>query len=208
MKKLTILLLGAILIVLTTGYVKTTFADHLGDDDNSIFSAMEAANLAVSDKDSKYQMHLQTTVRNEEGHLIYVTESTSSAYIPHEITDHVFDTLMGKKTIIVIDNIEYEKTKFTFTPTLQQRYMSVYPIWSDEGKFNVEFDRESVAKMYELDKLHTVWKIHYCKDFGEGHDFQCVPIFQSLVPASILKPSETATLQWTILRNNDITAVP
>jgi len=41
--------------------------------------------------------------------------------IPHKVTDHVFDTLMGEKEIVTIDNIKYEKVQYTFTPTLEQR---------------------------------------------------------------------------------------
>ena len=76
-----------------------------------------------------YQVYLQAVLRNGDGQLINVTENTkTAAYIPHEITDYVFDTLMGEKEIITIDNIKYEKVQYTFSPTLEQRWMGMYPI--------------------------------------------------------------------------------
>ena len=35
---------------------------------------------------------------------------------------------MGEKEIIIIDNIKYEKVQYTFSPTLEQRWMGMYPI--------------------------------------------------------------------------------
>ena len=58
---------------------------------------------------SNYMVFLQTVYRNGDGKLISAVESTANAgYIPHKITDYVFDTLMGKKEIVTIDNIKYE----------------------------------------------------------------------------------------------------
>ena len=53
--------------------------------------------------------------------MISVAEGMHGFVIPHQITDHVFDTLMGKKEIVTIDNIKYEKVQYTFSPTLEQR---------------------------------------------------------------------------------------
>ena len=208
MKKLTVLLFGAVMTVLLIGSIETTFADHLEGDGNSLLAAMQKANIAVALPDSKYQIHLQTVIRDEDGYLIQVSESTSAAFVPHKLTDQVFDTLMGKVKPVTIDGIEYDKVTFTFIPDLQQRSMGLYPIWSEEGKFNVEFDEESARQMFEEKNNHAIFKIHYCKDFGEGHDFQCIPIFQSLLPMVTVEPSDEITLQWTVLRNNDIDATP
>ena len=85
----------------------------------------------VTTHDSDYQVYLQAVLRNGDGQLINVTETTAncSVHIPHEITDYVFDTLMGKKEIVIIDNIKYEKVQYTFSPTLEQRWMGMYPIF-------------------------------------------------------------------------------
>ena len=64
---------------------------------------------------SNYMVFLQTVYRNGDGQLITTVESTANAgYIPHKITDDVFDTLMGKKEIVTIDNIKYEKVHDVF----------------------------------------------------------------------------------------------
>ena len=42
--------------------------------------------------------------------LISVTETTNGYYIPHNITDEAFDYHFGKKEIVVVDNIKYEKS--------------------------------------------------------------------------------------------------
>ena len=64
--------------------------------------------------------------------MISIIESNvNGAYIPHKISDHVFDTLMGKKEIVTIDNIKYEKVQYTFIPTLENRWTGFYPIFSE-----------------------------------------------------------------------------
>ena len=56
-------------------------------------------------------------LRDADGGLISVTESTNGYYIPHDITDQSFDKCFGadicKKEIVVIDNKKYEKIQFT-----------------------------------------------------------------------------------------------
>ena len=116
------LLFGAVMTVLLIGSIETTFADHLEGDGNSLLAAMQKANIAVALPDSKYQIHLQTVIRDEDGYLIQVSESTSAAFVPHKLTDQVFDTLMGKVKPVTIDGIEYDKVTFTFIPNLQQRF--------------------------------------------------------------------------------------
>ena len=116
MKKFAVLLFGAVMAVLLVGSIETTSADHLESDGNSLLAAMQKANIAVALPDSKYQIHLQTVIRDEDGYLIQVSESTSAAFVPHKLTDQVFDTLMGKVKPVTIDGIEYDKVTFTFIP--------------------------------------------------------------------------------------------
>ena len=50
----------------------------------------------VTTEGTNYQIYLQVIIRNADGQLINVTESTANgAYIPHMISDLVFDTLMS-----------------------------------------------------------------------------------------------------------------
>ena len=106
------LLFGAIFTVLIISYSESASADHLVEEADSIFRAIDEGNIAVSVKDSKYRLHLQTVHRNGDGYLFYVNESVSSAFLPHEITDYVFDTMLGEKEIVTVDNIKYEKVQF------------------------------------------------------------------------------------------------
>jgi len=198
MKKFTALLLSVILVTLIAGSVQSISADHL-EQDQGIFVDDAEVNLATTE-DSNYQVYLQMVLRNGDDQLINVTESTANgAYISHEITDHVFDTLMGEKEIITIDNIKYEKVQYIFSPTLEQRFLGLYPIFS---AITLEFVSEpgpQSIKLYEESQDYSIWKIHYCADFKD-HGYHCVPIFQVLVPTMTIEPDDVVTHQWTILR--------
>ncbi len=198
MKKFTALLLSVIFVTLIAGSVQSIAADHL-EPGQGIFVDDAEVNLATTE-DSNYQVYLQMVLRNGDDQLINVTESTANgAYISHEITDHVFDTLMGEKEIITIDNIKYEKVQYIFSPTLEQRFLGLYPIFS---AITLEFISEpgpQSIKLYEESQDYSIWKIHYCADFID-HGYHCVPIFQVLVPTMTLEPSDVVTHQWTILR--------
>jgi len=169
------------------------------EQDQGIFVDDAEVNLATTE-DSNYQVYLQMVLRNGDDQLINVTESTANgSFIPHKITDHVFDTLMGEKEIITIDNIKYEKVQYIFSPTLEQRFLGLYPIFS---AITLEFISEpgpQSIKLYEESQDYSIWKIHYCAEF-EGHGLHCIPIFQVLVPTMTLEPSDVVTHQWTILR--------
>ena len=198
MKKFTILFLSIVFVALIVSSIQSVTADHL-EPGIGIFKDDQDVELATTE-DSKYQVYLQVVIRNGDGQLINVTESTANgAYISHEITDHVFDTLMGEKEIITIDNIKYEKVQYIFSPTLEQRFLGLYPIFS---AITLEFVSEpgpQSIKLYEESQDYSIWKIHYCADFKD-HGYHCVPIFQVLVPTMTLEPSDVVTHQWTILR--------
>ena len=198
MKKFTMPLLSVIFVTLIAGSVQSIAADHL-EPGQGIFVDDAEVNLATTE-DSNYQVYLQMVLRNGDDQLINVTESTANgAYISHEITDHVFDTLMGEKEIITIDNIKYEKVQYIFSPTLEQRFLGLYPIFS---AITLEFVSEpgpQSIKLYEESQDYSIWKIHYCADFKD-HGYHCVPIFQVLVPTMTIEPDDVVTHQWTILR--------
>ena len=187
-----------IFLTLIACSVQSVVADHLEPGDG-IFADDGDANLAYTTEDSKWKVNLQTILRTSDGQLINVTESTANAgYIPHEITDHVFDKLMGKKEIITIDDIKYEKVRYTFTPTLEHRFLGLYPIASLE--YDLEFESTpGVREKMNKQKDYSIWKIHYCADF-KGHGFTCIPIFQDLVPNMTLDADDVITHHWTILR--------
>ncbi len=192
-----VLLLSVIVVTLIAGSVQSVAADHL-EPDQGIFKDMNQVNL-VESKDTKYQVYLQVVIRNGDDQLVNVTESTATAaYLDHNLTDHVFDTLMGQKEIVTIDNIKYEKIQYILSPTLEERTIGYYPIFSE---LTVQFEVEEnvYTKMNEKEKDYSIWKIHYCAEF-DGHGYRCIPIFQVLMPTLTLEPSDIPTQQWTILR--------
>ena len=196
MKNFTIVLSSVIFVILIGCSTQSVIADHLEPGDG-IFKEYGEVNLDPI-KDSKWQVNLQLIIRTGDGQLINVTESTGNAsYIPHKITDHVFDNLMGEKEFVTIDNIKYEKVQYTVTPTFEQRFMGLYPIYA-EIILEITFDGGALTKM-QIDKDYSLWKIHHCATF-RGHDYDCIPVFQVLVPTMTLEPGDIVTHQWTILR--------
>jgi len=201
MKWLVMPLLGVIFVVLLAGSVQSISADH--ESGEGIFKDRTEV-ILVTTENTNYQVYLQAILRNGDGQLINVTENIEvGAYIPHEISDYVFDTLMGEKEIVTIDNIKYEKVQYTFSPTLEQRWMGMYPIL-EQIDINIKVEGDALVQINKKTKDYSLWKIHYCADFADiGHydGLQCIPVFQVLVPTITLEPSDVITHHWTILRD-------
>jgi len=201
MKKFTMLLLSVIFITLTAGSVQSVAADHSEPGEGIFKDTGEVVVLATWG--SNYQVYLQTVLRNGDDQLISVSEGTSgNGYIiPHKVTDHVFDTLMGKKEIVTIDNIKYEKVQYTFSPTLEQRTEKIYPIF-EEIPIEYLVEEEALAQMKEDIRDYYSWQIHYCATF-EGHGYVCIPLFVAFTVVELVTQTDVVTHQWTILRELD-----
>ena len=199
MKVFLIQLLSITFVLLITGSIQSVTADHL-EPGKGLFKDETAVELTETG-DSNYRVYLQTVLRNADGQLIGVihgsTDGLQGWVMPHKITDHVFDTLMGEKEIVSIDNIKYEKVQYTFTPTLEQRTVKFYPIF-EEIPIKYELDKNTLALMKELRQYYS-WKIHYCATF-EGHGYVCMPVFQNFAAVELVTPTDVVTHQWTILR--------
>ena len=195
------LLLSVIFVTLTAGSIQSVTADH-SEPGEGIFK--DTGDVVVQATwGSNYQIYLQTVLRNGDGQLISVSEGTSgNGYIiPHKVTDHVFDTLMGKKEIVTIDNIKYEKVQYTFSPTLEQRTEKIYPIF-EEIPIEYLVEEEALAQMKEDIRDYYSWKIHYCATF-EGHGYVCIPLFVAFTVVELVTQTDVITHQWTILRELD-----
>ena len=124
---------------------------------------------------SEYQFHLQVILRDSDGRLMSVTESTNGYYIPHDITDEGFDNCFGsnicKKEIVVVDNKKYEKIQYKekYSLDLPQRLMFFIT-----AILEVSYGPETVIA-----------------DAG---------IFQAFVPLVYLEDDTMINTQWTILR--------
>ena len=193
-KKFSKVLLIITFVLFVVGSAQSISADHLESNGKGIFTDQNDVNL-VSEKDSKYKIHLQVVVRDAQGQLISVLESSGGQYLQHELTDGLFDQRLGEKEIITIDGVKYEKARITDTPTINQRLVGLYPILT-------ETPMEINIKTSKQQEWLGAWKIHYCADFVE-HGIQCIPIFQTLVPTAALTEGDIVVNQWTILREMD-----
>ena len=167
-------------MTLVIGSIQYASADHsLGG--QGIFKDEDSVNLASTlAKDSKYIVHLQVVIRDAQDQLVSVTEAIHGHYIPHELTDQIFDTRLGEKEIINIDKIRYEKARFTQTKNLQQ---------------------EDISTTFR--DILSMWKLEFCmntEEHGDEQGISCVPVFQTITPDVVLEKNDTFTLHWTILR--------
>ena len=196
MKVFLIQLLSITFVLLITGSIQSVTADHL-EPGQGIFKN-EMAVESILTNDSNYQIYLQTVLRNGDDQLISVAEGMYGFVIQHQVTDHVFDTLMGKKEIVTIDNIKYEKVQYTFSPTLEQRTEKTYPIFEE---FPIEYvvEEDARAQMKEDVRDYYRWVIHYCATF-KGHMYTCIPVFQAFTVVELVTHTDAVTHQWTILR--------
>jgi hypothetical protein len=122
-------------------------------------------------KNSEYHFHLQLVYRDADGGLISVAEATNGYYIPHDVTDDAFDTHFGKKEIVVVDNIKYEK---------------------------VQYYQKSIAG---YDQVFLTVGIPYPEvSYGSETVIIDESIFGALIPLAYLEEGDTVNAQWTIFR--------
>ena len=175
MKGFVIPLLGVILVLLLTCYVESVAADHL-EPGRGIFNSENQVNL-ILDKDSKYRIHLIVEVRNAQGQLISVTEKTGGNIIPHKITDHVFDDLMGEKEIVTIDDIKYEKVQYSGKP-----------------------DMKKLVEIYNRPSHYIGhWVVTLCSTI-DNHGYTCIDPFSTSTAFVSLVEDNVVQNHWTILR--------
>ena len=181
MKEFVILLLGFALVTLIACPVQFVAADHLKPG-IGIYKDETTVNI-MPIRDSKYQIYLQVEVRNAQGQLVGIFEGTHGNIIPHKITDLTFDEKLGKKEIITIDNIKYEKA-------LYRGQLDVKQLLSDD--------------LGHITSPHFIglWKIDLCRAV-DGHYNRCIAIFQANTSQVPITEEDTVTNQWTILRAID-----
>ena len=125
-------------------------------------------------KNSEYQFHLQVVLRDADGGLISVVESTNGYFIPHDITDQVFDNDFGEKEVVIVDNVKYEKVKYTEQYSLDLPYKLMFFI-------PIAIEVNDGSKMVIVD----------------------ANIFQAFVPFVYLEADYVIDTQWTILRESN-----
>ena len=175
MKEFVILLLGTIFVLLLVDSTESVAADHL-EPGEGIWKDENHVNI-VTTKDSKYQVHLQVEVRNAQGQLISISETTNVDHIPHEITDNTFDTMLGKKEIITIDNVKYEKVQYTGTLDIEQ----LLPPSKKPSHFI------------------GLWVVNLCSVFDK-HGYTCISPWQANSSFVSLEEDDVVKNYWNILR--------
>jgi len=175
MKEFTALLLGVIFVALIAGSIQSISADDL-EPSQEIFKGEKHVSFS-STEDSKYLIHLQIVVRNTQDQLVSVSEIDGGKYLVHEITDYVFDKMLGKKEIIIIDNMKYQKADYTQTKNAQHLAL--------EG--------------VRYDEMQSAWSIEYCTKTSEQKEV-CGQIFSTITSHIALGENDTFTIHWTILR--------
>ena len=175
MKKFVIPLLGTIFVLLLVDSTESVTADHL-EPGEGIWKDENHLNL-VTTKDSKYQVHLYVEVRNAQGQLISISETSHVNHIPHEITDNTFDTMLGKKEIITIDNVKYEKIQYIGTLDIEQ----LLPPSKKPSHFIGN------------------WVISLCKVFDK-HGYTCIAPWQANSSFVSLEEDDVVKNRWTVLR--------
>ena len=175
MKGFVIPLLGVTLVLLLTYSIESVTADHL-EPGRGIFNSENQVNL-ILDKDSKYRIHLIVEVRNAQGQLISVTEKTGGNVIPHKITDHVFDDLMGEKEIVTIDDVKYEKVQYSGKP-----------------------DMKKLVEIYNRPSHYIGhWVVTLCSTI-DNHGYTCIDPFSTSTAFVSLVEDNVVQNHWTILR--------
>ena len=152
------------LISIFTALIAGSIQDVLAEDITDILKP-------VPIKNSEYQFHLQVTLRDADGMLISVTETTNGYYIPHKITDEAFDYHFGKKEIVVVDNIKYEKVQY------YQKSIAGY----DQVFLTVGIPYPEITYGSETVKINE-------------------SIFGAFIPLAYLEEGDTVNAQWTIFR--------
>ena len=169
-------------MTLIIGSIQYASADHsLGG--QGIFKDENNVNL-TSAIDSKWIIHLQVVVRDAQDQLVSVTAVPHGSYIPHEISDYIFDEDFGEKEIVNINKIKYQKAQKILAENVQQ-----FPF----------------RKSYH--DMQSYWSLEYCmstenwpEKHGDERGISCIPVFQTITPSVTLEENDTFTLYWTILR--------
>ena len=161
MKNFSKVMLSIIFTALIVGSVQSVLADEITD----LFKPVPIRN-------SEYQFHLQVVVRDSHGQLVSVTESTNGYYVPHDVTDEAFDRNFGKKEIVTVDDIKYEKVQYIVN------------------------DRHYRVPMKLMFFIPAVIEVSYGAETVTVEAF----IFQAFVPLVYLEEDDVVDTQWTIFR--------
>jgi hypothetical protein len=193
MKGFAVPLLGFIFVALITSYIPFSAGDASAD--TMVVSEDKDKLNNIPTHDSKYKIYLHVLIRNAQGELIGIADTGEKSrlvsgpqYLPHEITDEIFDMLNVKKEIITVDNIKYEKIQIS--DSYEQTMTTT--TYFDQNLFEMN-DREPSA----------TWMLTVCGELVQKLGYDCVNIFQCYTSLVYLEVGDIITSHWTILRETN-----
>ena len=193
MKGFAVPLLGFIFVALITSYIPFSAGDASAD--TMVVSEDKDKLNNIPTHDSKYKIYLHVLIRNAQGELIGIADTGEKSrlvsgpqYLPHEITDEIFDMLNVKKEIITVDNIEYEKIQIS--DSYEQTMTTT--TYFNQNLFEMN-DREPSA----------TWMLTVCGELVQKLGYDCVNIFQCYTSLVYLEVGDIITSHWTVLRETN-----
>ena len=148
----------------------------------------------IPTKDSELQVHLQVVVRDSQGQLVSVTESTSgwtTIALPG-------NTILG---IVMVDNKQVitNLTDNVFNEEIEREIITINGIKYEQVQW---IDTTSSCEEETCMGIHQnvgTWNINFYGDFDE-FGFLNIPLFQAMTSNVILDEDDKITNQWTVLR--------
>ena len=193
MKGFAVPLLGFIFVALITSYIPFSAGDASAD--TMVVSEDKDKLNNIPTHDSKYKIYLHVLIRNAQGELIGIADTGEKSrlvsgpqYLPHEITDEIFDMLNVKKEIITVDNIKYEKIQIS--NSYEQTMTTT--TYFNQNLFEMN-DREPSA----------IWMLTVCGELVQKLGYDCINIFQCYTSLVYLEVGDIITSHWTILRETN-----
>ena len=134
-------------------------------------------------KDSKYFASSINVLRNSNGELISVVKTDASKYLPNPVTDQFIDTLpIMKEGIFNAKNIEMRQVEVNYN--YEKCITEIYqvPGYADQCNW-----------------YHRAYVTSLGINNDKGERFE---IFRGLNHSYTVKPSDSVTSFWTIIRSN------
>ena len=189
MEKFDSVMLSAIIITLFISSTQTIIAD---DKPNVKTHTLDP------DINLRYEVYLQTTIRDAQGQLLSVSESiigwVTITTFPDgksmpDLVEQVFNhNILDEKEVVTIDNVKYEKIQFFNELVVDHnKLLNLNPTTS---LYTNEIIGTSSGGWYNI-----------CMDFKEiGYGHLCGPFVAAKMPLIHLAEDYILTDQWTILR--------
>jgi len=183
MKKFEGVMLSAIIITLIVSSAQAVIAadKHAPDPDLNL----------------RYEVYSQSVVRDAQGQLLSVTESTktwvlvssfSDGVLIPDLVDYVINNnMIAEKKVLTIGNVKYEKIQFQIEKVIDHNVLTNSPGIGVQGG-------DTKVGIFS----GGLWK--FCADFKEEYGYQCIPMFKTSMPQIHIAEGNVLTTQWTILR--------